>query len=138
MVVTNDVPEHVRVRPGDPDTGLFGQPPDPAGGGVPVHPGAAATEQDRPAGTGADGAVDRPPDGGWQRDKDDFGALAADPQHPVAVLIAEVADVGSGGLEDAQSEQAEHGDLGEVVVVGRFAGGGEQGLELQVRETQGG
>ena len=32
----------------------------------------------------------------------------------------------------------EHGDQGEVVRVGRVAGGGEHGLELQMRQPQGG
>jgi hypothetical protein len=53
----------------------------------------------------------------------------------VAVLFAEVADVRAGGFEDPQAQQAEHGHQGEVVPVGGLAGGGEQGLELQVRET---
>jgi hypothetical protein len=96
------VPEHVRVCPGDPDTGLGGEPPEPSGGGVPVHPGAAASARDRPADPGADGAVDRPADRWRQRDQDDLGALAADPQDPVAVLFAEVADVGSDGFEGPQ------------------------------------
>jgi hypothetical protein len=52
----------------------------------------------------------------------------------VAVLFAEVADVRAGGFEDPQAQQAEHGHEGEVVAVGGLAGGGEQGLELQVRE----
>jgi hypothetical protein len=53
----------------------------------------------------------------------------------VAGFVAEVGDVGSGGLEDPQAQQAqqaEHGDEGGVVVVGGLAGGGEQCLELQV------
>jgi hypothetical protein len=54
----------------------------------------------------------------------------------VAVLLAEVADVSAGGLEDPQAEQAQHGDQGEVVAVGGLAGGGEQGFELQVRELR--
>ena len=36
-----------------------------------------------------------------------------------------------------QAEQAEHGHQGEVARVRRVPGGGEQGLELQVREAQG-
>jgi len=32
----------------------------------------------------------------------------------VAVLLAEIADVGAGGFEDPQAEQAEHGDQREV------------------------
>jgi hypothetical protein len=48
MVVTN-VAKHVRVRPGDLDAGGLGEAVQAAGGRVPVHPGAAAVDQDRPA-----------------------------------------------------------------------------------------
>jgi hypothetical protein len=65
------------------------------------------------------------------------GALAAHAQDPVAVLLAEVGDVGAGGFEDPQTEQAEHGHQREVARVRRLAGGGEQRLELQVSESQG-
>jgi hypothetical protein len=44
--------EHMRVRPGDPHTSGLSQAPQVAGRGVAVHPGAAAVEQDRPAGAG--------------------------------------------------------------------------------------
>ena len=37
--------------------------------------------------------------------------------YPVAVLLAEVGDVGTGGFEDSQAEQAEHGHQREVVPV---------------------
>jgi hypothetical protein len=55
--------------------------------------------------------------GRWERDQDDSGALADDAQDPVAVFLAQVDDVGAGGLEDPQAEQSKHGDQGEVVVV---------------------
>ena len=61
----------------------------------------------------------------------------ADPQDPVPVFLAQVADVRAGGLEDPQAQQPEHGHKGEVVPVGGLAGCGEQGLELQVREPEG-
>ena len=57
---------------------------------------------------------------------------------PVAVLLAEVGDIGASGFEDPQAQQAEHGHQRKVVRVGRFPGGGEQGLELQVGEPEGG
>ena len=47
-----------------------------AGGRVPVHPGAAGVQQDRPARAGAGRPVDGPADRGRQRDQDDLGALA--------------------------------------------------------------
>ena len=84
------VPEHVGMWPGDPHARVPGQVAQAAGGGVPVHPGAAAVEQDRPAGAARDGAVDGPADRRGQRDQDDLGALAADPQDPVAVFLAQV------------------------------------------------
>jgi hypothetical protein len=43
------VAKHVRVRPGDLDAGGLGEAVQAAGGRVPVHPGAAAVDQDRPA-----------------------------------------------------------------------------------------
>src|SRR5262245_42564338 len=89
------------------------QVPQPAGSSVAFHPGTAAVEQDRPAGPGAGCPVDGPPDRWRQWDQDDLGAFAAYPQHPVAVLFAEVGDVGCGGLEDPQPEQPEHGNQGE-------------------------
>jgi hypothetical protein len=39
-------------------------------------------------------------------------------QDPLAVLFAEVVDVAAGGFEDAQSQQAQHRDQGEVAPVG--------------------
>jgi hypothetical protein len=103
-----------------------------------VHPGAAAVEQDRAAGTGANGPVDGPSHGWRQRDLDDLGAFAAHAQHPVAVFFAQIGDIGPGGFEDPQAQQPEHGHQGEVAQVPGFPGGGEQGLELQVSEPQGG
>ena len=82
-----------------------------------VHPGAAAVEQDRAARSVSDRPVDGPPDRGRQRHQDDLGALAAHAQHPVAVLFAEVGDVGAGGFEYPQAEQAEHGHQREVTWV---------------------
>ena len=132
------VAQHMRMCPGDLDASGLGEVLQPAGGRGPVHPGAAAVEQDRPAGAVCGRPVDGPADCWRQRDQDHLGALAAHPQHPVAVLLAEVGDVGAGGFEDPLAEQAEHGHQREVGRAGRFPGGGEQGLELQVGEPQGG
>jgi hypothetical protein len=88
------------MRPGDPDTSGLGKLMQAAGGRVPVHPGAAAVEQDRPARA----VAGRPADRWRQRDQDDLGALAAYPQDPVAVLLAEIGDVRAGGVEDPQAE----------------------------------
>ena len=128
--------QHVRVCPGDLDAGDAAQAPQPAGGGMAVHPGAAAVEQDRAAGPGADRLVDGPPDGCWRWDQDDLGAFAAHAQDSVAVFFAEAGDVGAGGFEDPQAEQPEHGDQREGLRIGGLAGCGEQGLELQVGEAE--
>jgi hypothetical protein len=109
--------KHVRMRLSCPYTGRFGETPQAPGGRVPVHPGAAAVEQDRPVGAGAGCLVDGPADGWRQRDRDDFGAFPAYAQHTVAVLFAEVGDIGAGSLEDPQAGQPEHGCEGEVVRV---------------------
>ncbi len=114
MVVNEGVAERVRVCPGDVDACGRGEVPQAASGRVPVHPGAAAVEQDRPPRPGPGCPVDGPADGGRQRDQDDLGALAAHAQHPVAVLFVQVGDVGAGGLEDPQAQQAEHGRQREV------------------------
>jgi len=83
--------------------------PQAAGRCVTVHPRAAAVEQDRPARAASSSPVDGPPYCGQQRDQDDLGALAAHAQHPVAMFLAEITDVGASGLEDPQAEQPEHG-----------------------------
>ena len=72
--------EHVRVRPGGLDAGSSGEVPQTPGGGMPVQPGAAGIQQDRPSGSEVYGTVDGPADGWRQRDQDDLGALAADTQ----------------------------------------------------------
>src|SRR5579862_2483751 len=70
-----------------------------AGGCMPVHPGTAAVEQDRPAIPGAYCPVDSAPDGWRQRDQDHLGALAAHTGDPVTVFLANMVDVGAGGFE---------------------------------------
>jgi len=118
------------------DLHIAREPPQPPGGGVPVHPCTAGVEQDRAPRPAAGGAVDRAADRWRQRDQDDLAAFAAHAQHPVTVLLAEIGDIRAGGLEDPQAEQAEHGDQGEVIPIRRLTGRGEEALELQVREPQ--
>jgi len=110
------VTKHMRVYL-RPQAGSLGQAPQAPGRRVAVHPGAAGIEQDRPAVPQAGCPVDGPADRGWQRDLDHLAALAAHPQHPVAVLLSEVGDVRAGGFEDPQAEQAEHGHQREVIRV---------------------
>ena len=52
--------------------------------------------------------------------------------------FGEVGDVGAGGFEDPEPEQPEHRHEGEVVGVGRVAGGGQERFELQMAEPEGG
>jgi len=106
--------------------------------GVAVHPGAQGVAQDRPLGSAVHGTVDRPGHRGWQRDEDDLAALAAHAERPVAVFLTEVGDVRPTGFEDPQPEQAEERDQGEVIRIGRQPRGGQQRLELQMPEAQGG
>jgi hypothetical protein len=47
------VPQHAGMRPGDLDAGGPGEVARAAGDRVPVHPGAAGVQQDRPAGPGS-------------------------------------------------------------------------------------
>src|ERR1022692_5188780 len=112
------MPEHMRMRPGDPHTRLVSEPPESPGSGMTVHARPAAVKQNRPGGPATDSAVDSSSGRWWQRDQDDLAALAAHSQHPVAVLFAEVGDIRAGGFEDPQAQQAEHGHEGGVVPVG--------------------
>ncbi len=125
------------MRPGDPRSCGLGEVSQAPGGSVPVHPGAAPVEQNRPAGTAASRPVDGPADGWWQRDEDDFGAFSAYAQDPVAVFFAKVSDVRAGGFEDPQAEQPEHGHESEVARIRGLAGCGEKGFELQMSEPEG-
>jgi hypothetical protein len=130
------VPEHVRVHSSQVHAGRFGEPAQPSGGAVPVHAGGGGGQQDRSAGPVVDGSFQRASDGGWERYEYDFVALAVYPQYAVAVFLAEVFDVAADGLEDAQPQQAEHGDEDAVAAVGRRFGGGEQRFELQVSQPR--
>jgi hypothetical protein len=56
------MPQHMGVWPGDPQACLLRETPQAAGGGMAVHPGTAAVEQDRAARPVGDSAVDGPAD----------------------------------------------------------------------------
>jgi hypothetical protein len=62
-------------------------------------------------------AVDGPPDGWRERYQDDLGAFAAHAQHPVTVFFTQIGDVGPGGFEDPQAQQAKHRHQREVARV---------------------
>jgi hypothetical protein len=137
MVVTN-VSQHVGVHSEHPDAGRGGEVFESAGGGVAVHAGAGPVEQDRSGGSVADRSVDGPADRWRSRDEDDLGVLAHHAQDAVAVLLTEVVDVGGAGFEDPQPEQPSMTTRAKVAGVGRGAGGDQHGLELQVRQSEGG
>ena len=62
------MPEHMRMRSGDWHASVGCEPPQAPGGGVTVHSGTAAVEQDGPAVAVAGGTVDGPPDRWWPWD----------------------------------------------------------------------
>jgi hypothetical protein len=104
--------------PGDRYASMLGEIPQAAGDGVPVHPGTAVVEQNRPACPVSYSPVDGPADRGRQRDKDNLAALAAHAKDTVTMLLAQVRDVSAGGLEDPQAHQPEHGNQRQVIRVG--------------------
>jgi hypothetical protein len=54
------------------------------------------------------------------------------------VGLAEGFDVGAGGLEDSQAEESEHRHGCEVVEVRGVAAGGQECLELEMVQPEGG
>jgi hypothetical protein len=124
------------MRGGDPCG--QGEVAESAGGAVAVQTVRTAVEQNRPAVAVPGCAFDGPRDRWWQWCQDVLVSLAAHQQDPVAVFLTEVVDVGAGGFEDPQPEEAEHRDQGEVAIIDRVAGGSQDRFELQVGQTQGG
>jgi hypothetical protein len=110
--------EACAVRPGRLDASHAGETVQTPRGRVAVHAGAAAVDQDRPASTRSDGPVNGPPGCWWQRDQDHLGALAAHPEYPVAVFLAEIGYVCAGSFEDPQAQQAGHCYQREVARMG--------------------
>src|SRR5271165_4336285 len=76
------------------------------------------------------------PTAGRQRHQDDLAALAAHAKDTVTVFFTQVANAGAGGFEDPQAQQPEHGYQREVIPVRGLARGGQQGLELQMGESE--
>jgi hypothetical protein len=107
-----------------------GQPPESAGRCVPIHPNPMHVTQDWPGGAVVDGSVDRTSHRWRQRDQHGRVASATDPEHTVAVFLAEVADARAASFKDPQAEETEHGDQGEVIDVWRQPGRGDQRFEL--------
>jgi hypothetical protein len=67
-----DISVAQRMCPGGLDASGLGEVLQAAGGRVPVHPGAAAVGQDRPARAASDRPVDGPADCWRQRHQDDL------------------------------------------------------------------
>jgi hypothetical protein len=103
---------------------------------VSIHPAPVAIEQDWPADAIADGVVNRTPDRRWQRDQGKLRALSEHPKDAVAVLLAQVVDVGLTGFEHSQPEQSKQSDQGEIERIRRRARGDDHGLELQMRQPE--
>jgi hypothetical protein len=122
----------------DPQVGGRGQVPEPPGRRVPIHPAAARVSQDWAVIPLVVGSINRPSHRRRQRDENDLAALATNLEHLVAVFLTEVGDVRAARFEDPQSEQAGHGDQGEIVDVDRQSDGGDHGFELEVAEAEGG
>jgi len=78
-------------------------------------------QEQRPVDAVGDGAVHRAGDGWRQRDQNDLVALADNSQHAMAVLLAELFDVGGAGFEDPQPKEPEQTHQGEVAPVVRNA-----------------
>jgi hypothetical protein len=102
MVVTDNVPQQVRMHPRHPDPCGGGQVLEPSGSGVSVHADAECVVQDRAVVTVADRSVDGSADRWWQRHEDDLATLAPDPRDAVAVLLVEVGNAGLARFEDPQ------------------------------------
>ena len=90
------------MHPRHPNSAEHGETSRAAGGRVAVHPGATPVAEQWPV-PARERAVHRRREGG----EDDLAAVAADPDDPVAVRLAEIFDVSAGGFEDPQREQAQ-------------------------------
>lgn len=130
------VAQHVRVHAGRRDVGRLGKCLQAAGGRVTIHPPGVAVEEDRSGSATGDRLVDGTTDSRWRRQQGGLVAVAVHGEDAVTASFAERLHVGTGRLEHAQSKQSEHRDKGEVAAVGGVAAGGEDGLELQVTETE--
>ena len=114
------VPQHVRVDLRHPNESGQAELPEASGCGVPVHPAAAPATEQRSVLSAVDGAVNGAGDRRWQRHEDHLAALAANSQHPVAVLLAEVLHVGASRFEDPKAQEPQEAHQGEVIRVRLF------------------
>lgn len=112
------VSQHVGVHARELQAGCIGETSQASRCAVTVHPGTATCQQDRSVLACVDCSLDGSAHGRWQGDEHDLAALSAHSQHAVPVLLAQVVDVASGGLEDPQPEETEHGDQRETFGLG--------------------
>jgi hypothetical protein len=132
------VAEHVRVHTRTSDAGRVCDVAQPTGGAVAVEAVGTPVEQDWPSTPAPGRTLDGTRDGRRERRQDVLVALAAHQQHSVAVFLAVVFDVRSGGLEDPQPEEPKHRNQREVAAIGGVPGRGQDGFELQMGQAQGG
>jgi hypothetical protein len=105
---------------------------------VPVHAVGTPVEQERSNVPVSGGPLNGTCHRRWKRGQNVLLSLAAHQQHSVTALFTYVFDVSSGGFEDPQAEEPEHRHQREVAVLGGVSGRGQDGLELQMGEAQGG
>jgi len=111
------VPQHVRVHPVQAHARDLGKGLQSPGGAVPVHPASGAASEYRPVKTIVGCPVEGSTHSWWQRHQGDLVAFPMDTQNPVTAHVSDGVDVSAGRLEDAQTQESEHGDQGEVVDV---------------------
>jgi hypothetical protein len=111
------VPEHVRVDLRHPDDSGQAETPEAPGRGVPVHPAAVPATEQRPVFSAVDGVINGAGDRRRRRHEDHLAALAANPKHPVAVLLPEILHVGAGRFEDPQAKEPQKTDQREVIPI---------------------
>jgi hypothetical protein len=99
------VSEHVGVHALDRDPRRSRKRPESTGRAVPVHATAGAVAQYGSVLATLDGVINRSADRWGQRHECDLVALAVDSKDNAPVHLAELINVGAGGLEDAQPEK---------------------------------
>jgi len=106
------------------DPGAAGDPPDDAGGAVPVQPASVDAAEERAFGALIEGQVDRPCGAGCERGGDHLAARAGDDRGAVPAFQPQLLDIGAGRLRDPQPIGGEQRDQG--VLGGRAEPGGDQ------------
>ena len=116
--------------------GPVGDAADDPAGSVTVEALTASGDEDRAAGTFADGQVDGAGRARCQRDGDGLAALAHDGERPMSSLDAEGLDVGSDRFGHPQPVERQQGDQG-VLGGGTEPGGDEERPDLVAVQADG-